>query len=173
MAEEQTTGGGLLSWLFGGVVVGGILLGLLVAAYEIGYHRGRDHHGAAPAPQTTATTPTTPTTPAPTTGNAQAALVARGKQLYTSDGCAACHSLNGTASVGPSFKGLAGSSVTLTTGQAVTADNRYLGESIRDPDAQVVKGYQAGIMPPAIASFDLAAKPQDVDALVAFMKAQK
>ncbi len=174
MAEEHGTSSGLLSWLLGGFVVGGILLGLLVAAYEIGYSRGEDHGRAAAAtvPTTTETTPT-PTTPTTTTPAPGGASVATGKTLYTADGCVACHTLNGSASAGPTFKGLAGSTVTLTTGQTVTADDHYLDDSIRNPDAQIVKGYRAGVMPAAIAGFDLAAKPQDVAALVAFIKAQK
>jgi mono/diheme cytochrome c family protein len=176
MAEQQSTSG-LLPWLAGGLVVGGILLGLLIGAYEIGYHRGQDHARPAAAPTTTPTQ-TTPaaTSPTPSTTTPAApvvALAAKGKQLYSADGCAACHSLNGSASVGPTFKGLASSTVTLTTGQTVTADDHYLEESIRNPDAQIVKGYHAGVMPAAISSFNLAAKPQDIAALVAYIKAQR
>jgi mono/diheme cytochrome c family protein len=117
---------------------------------------------AAPPPSTaTATVPVTP------------ALVTRGKQLYTADSCAGCHSLTGAAGAGPSFKGLAGSTVTLDNAQTVTADDAYLSRSITDPDAQIVSGYHAGLMAPAIASFDLAAKPNDIRALVAFIKAQR
>ena len=101
------------------------------------------------------------------------ALVARGKALYTSDGCSACHSLSGTPGAGPSFKGLAGGTSTLTTGQTVTADDAYLERSIADPDAQIVKGYHQGIMAPAVAGFGLSAKPDDIRALVAFIKSQK
>jgi mono/diheme cytochrome c family protein len=101
------------------------------------------------------------------------ALVARGKALYTSDGCSACHSLSGAPGAGPSFKGLAGGTTRLTTGQAVTADDAYLERSIADPDAQVVTGYHAGIMGPAIAGFGLGTRLDDVRALVAFLKSQK
>jgi mono/diheme cytochrome c family protein len=101
------------------------------------------------------------------------ALVARGKQLYTADSCAGCHSLTGAAGAGPTFKGLAGSTVTLDDGKTVTADDPYLASAITEPDAQIVRGYHAGLMAPAIASFDLGAKPDDVRALVAFIKSQK
>ncbi len=59
------------------------------------------------------------------------------------------------------------------TAQTVTADDAYLERSIADPDAQIVKGFTAGLMAPAIASFDLAHKPDDIRALVAFIKSQK
>lgn len=125
---------------------------------------------------TTATTSTAPTTTASqgTLGPVEVtpALAARGKALYTSDGCSACHSLTGTPGAGPSFEGLAGGMSTLTTGQTVTADDAYLERSISDPDAQIVKGYQSGIMAPAIASIGLEAKPDDIRALVAFIKSQ-
>lgn len=186
MSEQQTTGGhastsdGLWRWLLGGLAAGGILLGLLIAAYAIGYHRGQ-HHAAAPAttPTTTATAPTTtsaPSTQATATIGSVAvtpALVARGKSLYSADGCSACHSLTGAPGAGPSFKGVAGGSVTLTTGQSVAADDAYLERSIADPDAQIVKGYHPGIMGPAIAGHDLASHPADIRALVAFIKSQK
>jgi mono/diheme cytochrome c family protein len=185
MSEHQAAGGHgtsdeLWRWLLGGLAAGGILLGLLIAAYAIGYHRGQHHAAPAAAPTTapaatTATAvPTTSTTGA-TTGPLAVtpALVTRGKSLYTADGCSACHSLTGAPGAGPSLKGLAGGTSTLTTGQSVTADDAYLTRSITDPDAQVVKGYRAGVMPAAVASLNLAAKPDDIQALVAFIKSQK
>jgi len=181
MNEETTathTTGSDGRWLLGGLAAGGIILGLLVAAYAIGYHRGQHHPRAAAAsaaPTTTATTTTTTTTPSPAVGPVAVtpALVAHGKSLYQSDGCAACHSLTGSTGVGPSFKGLAGSTVTLSGGQTVTADDAYLQQSIANPDAQIVKGYRAGVMPAAVASYNLTGKPADIRALVAFIKSHK
>jgi mono/diheme cytochrome c family protein len=168
---------GLGRWLLGGLAGGGIILGLLIAAYAIGYHRGQHHPHATSAASPAASTTTTaaPSTPSPALGPVVAtpALVARGKSLYSGDGCSACHSLTGTPGAGPSFKGLAGSTVSLANGQTVTADDAYLEQSIASPDAQTVKGYRAGIMPAAIASYGLAGKPNDIRALVAFIKAQK
>ena len=169
------SGDGLLRWLVGGLVAGAILLGLLVGAYAIGYHRGQDKAEAAaakpkparPAPPETTTTTTT-TTPAAGGGSA-----ARGKALFVSDGCSGCHSVDGSAGAGPTVKGLAGSQVQLSDGSTVTADDAYLERAIADPDAQIVKGYLKGIMSGATASFDLAAKPQDVAALVAYIKTQR
>lgn len=182
-ATPHTAPDGLWRWLLGGLAGGGIILGLLIAAYAIGYRQGPPHPREAAAPATVPTpTPTVPTTTAatttiasPTPGPIEAtpALIARGKTLYSSDGCSACHSLTGTPGAGPSLKGTAGSTITLTDGQTVTADDAYLERSITDADAQIVKDYHAGIMPAAIASYDLAGKPDDVRALVAFIKSQK
>jgi len=55
----------------------------------------------------------------------------------------------------------------------VTVDDAYLERSITDPDAQVVKGYHQGIMAPAVAGLGLSGKPDDLRALVAFIKSQK
>jgi len=69
-----------------------------------------------------------------------------GEGLYASLGCQGCHSIDGSASSGPTFKGLFNSMVTLTSRQKVKADEKYLLESILDPDHQVVQGYQPGVM---------------------------
>jgi mono/diheme cytochrome c family protein len=66
--------------------------------------------------------------------------------------CAACHSLDGTKRIGPSFRGLAGSTrkaLDPANGktQEATADADYLRQSIMDPAAFVVEGYP-NIMPP-------------------------
>jgi len=182
-ATPHTSSDGLGRWLLGGLASGVVILGLLIAAYAIGYHRGQHHPrsaaASAAAPETNSATTTAPT--AATTSAAPsaepvpitAALVARGRSLYESDGCSACHSLSGSAGVGPGFKALAGSSVSLSNGQTVTADDVYLQQSIADPDAQIVKGYRGGVMPAAIASYDLDKKPNDIRALVAFIKSTK
>jgi len=179
MAQGQS-GDGLGRWLLGGLVVGLIVLGLMVAAYAIGYDRGKSHarKTAVPAPTTAqqpapVTTQSAPATTATTPSKSPAQLLARGKALYTSDGCSSCHSLTGSAGAGPTFKGLAGSTVTLTNGSTVTADDAYLSRSITAPDAQIVKGYQSGIMSAAVAGYGLDKKPADVQALVAYVKAQR
>ena len=157
-------GDGLLRWLIGGLVVGGIVLGLMVGAYEIGVHHGRGER-----PQALPATTTTTTTPKPQTAGGGTAA---GERLFTADACAGCHSLDGSAGAGPTVKGLAGSSVALADGSTVTADDAYLATSITDPDAQIVKGYTKGVMAGAVSSFGLAHKPQDVAALVAFIKSR-
>ena len=177
-AVEHRSPDGLWRWLLGGLAGGAVVLGLLIAAYAIGYHRGQHRAtGTRAAATTSAATSTTAaaTTPRPgTLGPVQAtpALAARGKLLYTNDGCSGCHSLSGAPGAGPSFKGLAGGTSPLTTGKTVTADDAYLERSITDPDAQIVKGYRSGIMAPAIASLGLEQRPDDIRALVAFIKSQ-
>lgn len=65
----------------------------------------------------------------------------RGQLLVAGNGCAACHSINGAAGIGPTWFALAGSTVELEDGTTVTADDAYLIESIKDPKAKIVKGF--------------------------------
>jgi mono/diheme cytochrome c family protein len=95
--------------------------------------------------------------------------VARGAVLYRDDGCSGCHSLNGTRLAGPSWKGLAGSRVTLTSGRRVIADDAYLTRHIVEPNALTVRGYPHGVMAQAIEALDLKHRPAEVRALVAFI----
>jgi len=94
-----------------------------------------------------------------------------GEGLYASLGCQGCHSIDGSKSSGPTFKGLAGSKVQLANGETVTADDRYLLDSILDPDKEIVKGYQPGVMTSVIKKGQI---PKDqAQQLVDFIKSQK
>ena len=71
----------------------------------------------------------------------------RGKTYYTENGCASCHTTDGSRLTGPSYKGLYGSQVVLNDGTQVAADAAYLQKSILEPNAQIVKGYAPNVMP--------------------------
>lgn len=66
--------------------------------------------------------------------------------VIQANGCGSCHSIDGSPSAGPTWKGLADADVVLNNGQKVKADANYLKESITSPNAKVVQGFQ-GIMP--------------------------
>ncbi len=108
---QTGSGDGLWRWLVGGLVAGGVLLGLLIAAYAVGYHRG-EHRGKPASPAAAATQPaatepaaTEPATTAAAPTTSPAAAVARGKELYTSDACVGCHSLDGIDLLGADLQG--------------------------------------------------------------------
>lgn len=61
--------------------------------------------------------------------------------LTASLGCTACHSIDGTVGIGPSWQGVAGSERTFEDGTATLADEAYILESIRDPSAKIVAGF--------------------------------
>jgi len=102
-------------------------------------------------------------TGAPAAGGAP--LAGRGEQLVKNSGCLACHSTDGTLKVGPTLKGLYGSSVALADGSAVLADDNYMKESLYEPGAKVVKGFP-NVMP----TFKGVLTDDDVTAVIAYIK---
>ena len=71
----------------------------------------------------------------------------RGQALVEANGCAACHSINGAPGIGPTWFNLFGRQERLTDGSVVTADEEYLHESIRAPQAKIVAGFENQLMP--------------------------
>lgn len=73
-----------------------------------------------------------------------------GKALLEKHGCLGCHSLDGTASVGPTFQGIGGREVQVATDgeiRTLTSDRAYLEKAILDPGADIVEGFPPA-MPP-------------------------
>lgn len=104
-------------------------------------------------------------------GESEAGLSAaaeRGRQLYEEKGCVGCHTTDGTTQVGPSWAGLYGSQVRLADGSTVQADEGYLRESILQPSAKTVEGFQPGVMESVIEPNSLT--DEEVEALVAYIK---
>jgi cytochrome c oxidase subunit 2 len=73
--------------------------------------------------------------------------VVRGQQWATQYGCQACHSVDGTRIVGPSWLNVCGQTEQLADGTSLTIDEAYLYESIVNPNAKIVEGYPSNIMP--------------------------
>jgi cytochrome c oxidase subunit II len=71
--------------------------------------------------------------------------VAAGERLFTQLACVTCHLANGTGRA-PSLNGVYSGKVLLADGSTVTADEGYIRESILQPKAKVVAGYQP-VMP--------------------------
>lgn len=65
----------------------------------------------------------------------------RGQALAEVNRCGACHSIDGSAGLAPTWFNLFGSDVELADGTTVVADDEFLFESIKDPRAKVVAGY--------------------------------
>jgi cytochrome c oxidase subunit 2 len=91
-----------------------------------------------------------------------------GRLVYTRYGCEVCHSLDGTRLEGPSFRGLFGKPVLLADGQRVLADENYLRESILNPQAKLVAGYQ-----PVMPTFQGLLSEREINALIEFIKELK
>ena len=67
--------------------------------------------------------------------------VVAGEKLFVEKACATCHLGNGTGRA-PSLNGVFGGTVRLADGSTVTADEGYIRESILNPPAKIVAGYQ-------------------------------
>ena len=103
------------------------------------------------------------------TGEGQA-LKPDGATLAKEKGCLACHSLDGSRGVGPTFKGLYRQQRSVQQDGkllTITVDDAYLRESIRIPNAKIVEGFQP-IMPTIS---DL--KEEEIEALVEFIERVK
>ena len=101
--------------------------------------------GGGPTPEVTEASPTA-AEPTPTVNVARE--IARGKRLVETHGCLDCHTTDGRDQIGPTWKSLYGSEVTLAGGKVVVADDGYLWASVREPNAQIVEGYLADVMLP-------------------------
>lgn len=96
----------------------------------------------------------------PNTGS----MVSRGEKLFTDLACVTCH-LNGPSQRGPSLIGVPGKLVQLASGGTVIADDNYLRESILNPSARVVAGYQ-----PVMPSFQGLVNEEGLMALLTYVK---
>ncbi|MBU6375648.1 MAG: c-type cytochrome [Bdellovibrionales bacterium] len=113
------------------------------------------------------------TTTSAATERAQApllTLVEQGKAHFNSKGCVACHSPDGSAkgNLGPALKGIYGAQVELISGSKVMVDENYLRESIENPVAKIVKGYN-----PVMPTFKGQVSELEMNALIAFIKSLK
>jgi cytochrome c oxidase subunit 2 len=89
--------------------------------------------------------------------------VAQGRALANGKGCVACHSIDGSTRVGPTWKSLFGKTENMRDGSTALVDDAYLGAFIRDPQARGVKGF-APVMP------KIPLTDEEVAALVAYIK---
>lgn len=97
---------------------------------------------------------------------------ANGKKIMQNIGCFACHTVDGTKLVGPSFKGIWGHEATVITGgqkRTVTVDEEYIKKSIYDPNADVVDGYMKGLM----VSYQGQLKDEDIEEIIEYLKTVK
>ncbi|MBW8888261.1 MAG: cytochrome c oxidase subunit II [Fibrobacteres bacterium] len=90
-----------------------------------------------------------------------------GALLYQKRGCNACHSIDGSKGVGPSWKGLYGRQETTNMGM-VMVDEAYLKESMMVPTAKVVTGFQ-----PVMPVFQGVLSDREIAALMAYIKSLK
>lgn len=79
-------------------------------------------------------------------GGSQGSLAQQGEKLFQQYGCVTCHLMDQPGRC-PNLKGLYNKPVQLNDGQTVLATEAYLRESILDPNAKIVAGYEPNVMP--------------------------
>jgi cytochrome c oxidase subunit II len=88
-----------------------------------------------------------------------------GKLQYERKGCNSCHTVDGSKSKGPSWKGIWGTMVPLADGSSVLVDEAYVRESMMSPQAKVVKGFD-----PIMPTFQGLLKANEIQGLVAYIR---
>jgi len=96
--------------------------------------------------------------------DANANPVAAGEKLFADKACNTCHLGNGKGRA-PSLNGVYGAAVLLADGATVTADDAYIRESILDPKAKIVAGYQ-----PLMPTFQGQMTEEEILSLTAYIK---
>jgi len=76
----------------------------------------------------------------------QADLVRQGERFAVQYGCVKCHSIDGSPHIGPTWLDLFLRREELEGGQTIIADEAYLTESMMDPRAKIVRGFNP-VMP--------------------------
>lgn len=100
-------------------------------------------------------------------GRSTGTAVENGERLFTDLACVTCHKAD-TTGRGPVLAGVFGSQVRLLDGRTVVADENYLRESIMNPQAKVVLGYQ-----PIMPTFQGTVSEENLMQLIAYIKTLK
>ncbi len=90
-----------------------------------------------------------------------------GDEIYNTL-CVACHTIDGSARVGPTFKGIYGTQSELTDGTMVTVDEAYMRESILEPAAKLRKGF-----PPSMTPFKGILSDEEIKNIIEYVKTVK
>lgn len=93
----------------------------------------------------------------------------QGYQVMVKNGCNACHSSDGSKLVGPSYLGIWGTMQKVTSGgekREVMVDEEYVRRSIYDPNADIVDGYNKGLM----LSYEGLVSEEEIDLIIAYIR---
>jgi len=97
-------------------------------------------------------------------GGAGESMASAGQKLFQQLACNTCHKTDGTGRC-PVLEGLFGKQVELQGGQKIAADENYIRESILNPTAKIVAGYE-----PIMPNFTGQVSEEQVSQLVAYIK---
>ncbi len=88
-----------------------------------------------------------------------------GAELYRRKGCVQCHSVDGSAGIGPTLKSSFGSPRKFTDGSDGRVDENYIRQSLLQPAAAVVVGFD-----PVMPTFQGRLDDEEIAALIAYIK---
>jgi cytochrome c oxidase subunit 2 len=88
-----------------------------------------------------------------------------GHRVAQESQCFTCHSTDGSAMTGPTWRGLFGRTENLQDGTTVHVDENYIRESILQPQAKVVRGFQ-----PVMPTFQGTLQDRQIDAIIAYIR---
>jgi len=97
-------------------------------------------------------------------GTVSGSLAQNGETMFQQLGCSTCHRFD-VQGRGPNLKSVYGKPVQLQDGRNVLADDNYVRESILNPTAKIVSGFQ-----PIMPSFQGQVSEEQLNALVAYVK---
>jgi cytochrome c oxidase subunit 2 len=98
-------------------------------------------------------------------------LEAVGLNVLRNNACTSCHSLDGSKLVGPTFKALWNNErIILENGveKRVIADSAYIRRAVFEPDKEIVKGYNPGMM----RAYTNVMSEEDIEAIIVYFKKQ-
>jgi cytochrome c oxidase subunit 2 len=89
-----------------------------------------------------------------------------GRKLFQVRGCTQCHSMDGSAKTGPTLLGVFGRTEQMANGTSLTVDENYIRESILEPNARVVAGFE-----PVMPTYQGRLKDEEIMAIIEYLKA--
>ena len=97
----------------------------------------------------------------------QGSVTDAGQRLFQDLGCHTCH-MQDRQGIGPMLAGVFGKTQQLQNGQSVKVDENYVRESILNPQAKIVAGFQP-VMPP----YQGRVNEEQIMSLIAYIKARR
>lgn len=91
-----------------------------------------------------------------------------GKKIANDQGCMSCHTIDGSKSIGPSWKGIYGQSHAMVGGKSVKVDDNYIRRSATEPAGDIVAGYS-----PMMPTYKGKLSDHDLAAIIEFIKTLK
>jgi cytochrome c oxidase subunit 2 len=154
---------GIVSWFWFTPTVEGRYEILCAELCGVGHYNMRGHMVIAEQEEFDSWLASKPTFAETLTMGTTGGLVEQGEALASGQGCVACHSVDGSPSLAPTWLNIFGRETQLADGSTIVVDEAYFRESITDPQAKLVAGF-----PPVMIAYDFS--EEQLDALVAYAR---